>query len=132
MANKENDLYIAPLKKAKGLGSAHHGAEHWMMQKITALLQIPLIIWLVYSVVGLQGASYAEFSAWLSKPLNAILMIILVCSVMLHAKLGSQVIVEDYISNKKLKMVKLIWQKILFFSMGVAIIFSILKIAFTG
>ncbi len=132
MANKENDLYIAPLKKAKGLGSANHGAEHWMMQKITALLQIPLVIWLVYSVVGLQYASYAEFSAWLSKPLNAILMIILVCSVMLHAKLGAQVIVEDYISNKKLKMAKLIGQKVLFFGMGVAIIFSILKISFGG
>ncbi len=130
--SKKNDLYVTQLKKAKGLGSAHHGTEHWMTQKITALLQIPLIIWLVWSIVKLQGASYAEFTTWLSYPVHAILMIILVCSVMLHAKLGAQVIVEDYISNKKLKMVKLIGQKILFFGMGVAIIFSILKIAFGG
>ncbi len=130
--SKKDNLYVAPLKKAKGLGSAHEGTEHWMMQKITAILQIPLIIWLIYSIIKLQGTSYAEFNNWLAQPINAILMIILVCSVMLHAKLGTQVVVEDYISNKKLKMVKLICHKILFFGMGVAIIFSILKIAFGG
>ena len=128
--NSKSDLYVAPLKKAKGLGSAHTGTHHWMMQKITALLSLPLIIWLIWSITSLHGASYAEFTAWLSQPLNAILMIILVCSVMLHAQLGSQVIVEDYIANEKLKMVKLICHKILFFGLGVAMIFSILKITF--
>ncbi|GEM_PF-82906 len=129
MSNKDNNLYVSPLKKAKGLGSAHEGTEHWMMQKITAVTQIPLIIWLICSIAKLQGASYAEFTTWLSYPVHAILMIILVCSVMLHAKLGAQVIVEDYIANEKLRMVKLIGQKILFFAMAIAIIFSILKIA---
>jgi len=130
--SKKNDLYVAPLKKAKGLGSAHEGVHHWMMQKITALMQIPLIIWLVCSIAKLQGASYEQFSAWLAYPINAILMIILVCSVMLHAKLGAQVVVEDYISSEPLKMAKLICHKILFFGIGVAIIFSILKIALVG
>ncbi len=130
--SKTNDLYVAPLKKAKGLGSAHAGAHHWIMQKITALLQIPLIIWLVWSMISLKGASYSEFTAWLSQPINAILMIILTCSVMLHAKLGAQVITEDYVANESIRMAKLIVQKILFFGMGVAIIFSILKISFGG
>ncbi len=130
--SKDNDLYVAPLKKAKGLGSAHTGTHHWMMQKITALAQIPLVIWLIWSIISLQGVSYVEFSAWLGQPINAILMIILVCSVMLHAKLGTQVVVEDYITNEPLKMAKLICHKILFFAMGVAIIFSILKISFGG
>ena len=130
--SKDNNLYVAPLKKAKGLGSAHHGTEHWMMQKITAVAQVPLITWLIWSIIGLQGASYTEFSAWLAQPINATLMITLVCSVMLHAKLGAQVVVEDYLKNEPLKMIKLIGQKILFFAMSVAIIFSILKITFGG
>lgn len=127
--NKKSD-YIAPLKKAKGLGSAHEGADHWLMQKITALANIPLVIWLIFSIVGLQGASYGQFTAWMGQPVNAVLMILLVISVLYHAKLGTQVIAEDYISCECFKMIKLIGMKLFFSAIGVACIFSVLKIAF--
>lgn len=127
-----NDKYQAPLKTAKGLGSAKEGTDHWMKQKITALANVPLILWLIWSIVSLQGASYAEFTGWLSHPVNAILMILLIISVMIHAKLGAQVITEDYVSCECLKMIKLIGQKLFFFAIAVACIFSVLKIAFTA
>lgn len=130
MSEHKNNEFVAPLKIAKNHGSAHEGAEHWLQQKITALAQIPLVLWLIYSIIGLQGASYAEFTAWMGQPVNAILMIILISSVMLHAKLGAQVVVEDYISTEWFKMAKLIGMKIFFYGMAVACIFSVLKIAF--
>lgn len=111
------------------MGSAHEGADHWMAQKITALANIPLVLWLVWSFVGLQGASHAQFTAWLAQPVNAVLMILFVISVLYHAKLGSQVVIEDYISCKWFKMVKIIGQKLFFFALGTACIFSVLKIA---
>ncbi len=124
--------YSAPLKKVKGMGSAHHGVDHWIKQKITAIANIPLIFWLVYSIISHQGATHAEFTEWLAKPWNSILMILLVISVLVHAKLGTQVIVEDYVSNEGLRFVKLLLQKIAYVALGVACIFSILKIAFTA
>ncbi|MGH1375371.1 MAG: succinate dehydrogenase, hydrophobic membrane anchor protein [Alphaproteobacteria bacterium] len=132
MSGLQKDSYAAPLKTAKGLGSAHEGTDHWLKQKITALANVPLILWLIFSIIGLQGASYAEFTGWLAQPLNAILMILLIVSVTYHAKLGTQVITEDYISSEGFKMVKLIGQKIFFFAIAVACIFSVLKIAFTA
>ena len=129
--SKNNDKYVAPLKKAKGLGSAHEGVDHWMKQKITAIANIPLVLWLICSIVSLQGASYGEFTSWMAQPVNAILMILLIISVCIHAKLGAQVITEDYISNRAFRMVKLIGQKLFFFGIAVACIFSVLKIAFT-
>ncbi len=129
---KNKDPYVSPLKKAKGLGSSHEGVDHWLMQKITAIASVPLVLWLICSIIGLQGASHAEFTQWLAKPPHAILMILLVISAMLHAKLGMQTITEDYISNEGFKMFKLIGQKLFFFALGVACIFSILKIAFGG
>lgn len=132
MSGHNNDKFAAPLKSAKGLGSAKEGVDHWMKQKITALANIPLILWLVFSIVSLQGASHAEFTQWLSQPLNAILMILLVISVSFHAKLGAQVITEDYVSCEGFKMFKLIGQKLFFFAIAVACIFSVLKIAFTA
>ena len=132
MSEHNIDKYQAPLKTAKGTGSVKDGVDHWMKQKITALANIPLIVWLIFSIVSLQGASYAEFTGWMSQPVNAILMILMIISVCIHAKLGAQVITEDYISNECFKNFKLIGQKLFFFAIAVACIFSVLKIAVTA
>lgn len=121
-----------PLARARGLGSARDGVEHWFQQRVTAIANIPLVIWFVYSVVDLAGADYATFTNWLQQPLNAILMILFIISTFYHAKLGTQVVVEDYIHDEGFKIVKLIGMKLFFFGIGVACIFSILKIAFAG
>lgn len=131
MSNKSDNL-VSPLAKARGLGSAHDGVHHWMSQRITAIANIPLVIWFVVSIVMLRGASYEVFTSWLAQPVNAILMILFIVSTFYHAFLGSQTIVEDYIHCKTLKLTKLIAMKLFFFAAGVACIFSILKIAFAG
>jgi len=118
-----------PLARARGLGAAGHGTEHWMAQRITALANIPLCIWLVYSIVSLKGASHEEFTGWLSEPINAILMILFVISTVYHGVLGSQVVVEDYIHHEGFKKLKLIGNTLFFFALAIACIFSILKIA---
>jgi len=128
----ENNGIKTPLARARGLGSAKEGTDHWFMQRVTAIANIPLMLWLVYSAVNMAGATHGEFTSWLAQPLNAILMILVIISVFYHAKLGSQVVTEDYVHNEGLKMVKLIGQKLFFLAMGVAAIFSVLKIAFTA
>lgn len=127
--NTEQDRLKSPLAKARGHGSAHHGADHWLHQKITAIANVPLVIWLVYSIVDMKGASYGEFTAWLAAPLNAVLMILLLISTLYHARLGTQVVIEDYIASPCLRTAKLIGIRLFFFAIGVACIFSVLKIA---
>ncbi len=125
----DKDGIKSPLARARGLGSAHEGADHWMKQRLTALANIPLVIWFVFSIISLQGASHAEFITWLAQPLNAILAILFIISTFYHAVLGSQVVVEDYIHNEWFKTLKLMGNKLFFFGLAVACIFSILKIA---
>ena len=120
------------MAQAKGLGASGEGVHDWMFIRITALANIPLVLWLVVSMAGLKGAPYLVFLAWVSSPQNAVLLILLVISVFYHAVLGSQEIIEDYIHHKGFKMFKLIGQRLFFFALGVACIFSILKIAFTA
>lgn len=129
--NKDDKLK-SPLAKARGMGSARDGVEHWMHQRITAVAMLPLMIWLVYSVASVQGFSYEEFTTWLAAPVNAILMILAILSVFYHAALGSQTIVEDYVHNEGCKTLKLIGIKLFFFAASVACVFSVLKIAFAG
>jgi succinate dehydrogenase / fumarate reductase membrane anchor subunit len=125
----ENNGLKTPLARARGLGSAKEGADHWFSQRLTAIANISLMIWLILSVVSMQGASYPEFTHWLSQPINAILMILTIISVFYHAKLGSQVIAEDYIHCEAMKTAKLISMKLFFFGAAIASIFSVLKIA---
>lgn len=126
----DNNGIKTPLARARGMGAAKSGTHHWMAQRITAIANIPLMLWLVVSIVNLKGASYGEFTDWLAQPINAVLMILLVISGFYHAMLGSQVVTEDYIHNEGFKMFKIIGQKMFFFAAAVACIFAILKVAF--
>jgi len=88
------------LGRVRGMGSAKEGVHHWWMQRLTAIALIPLIMWFVASVAGLAGAGHAETVAWLSQPLVAIAVILLVVATLYHAALGIQVVVEDYIHHE--------------------------------
>lgn len=122
-----------PISRARGLGSARNDiVHHWKMQRITAIANAILGLWLVYSIVNLAGASYGEIREWLSIPFNAIMMIFFVLSSFYHAVLGAQVIVEDYIHCESFKITKLVGIRLVYFGLGLACVFSILKVAFVA
>lgn len=124
-----NKSIRSDLAKAKGLGSAKNGTDHWYQQRLTSISNFILVIWMVYSLINLQGASYEEFTMWLATPLNAVLTILFVISSFYHGYLGSMVVVEDYFHNEVLKTIKIIVMKLFFISATVIAIFSVLKVA---
>lgn len=128
MSNK----LTSPLGKAKGLGSAHHGTEHKLAHNITTLTNIPLVAWVMYSVYSLRAASYEEFLAWMAHPVSVLVAVLFVISTLRHFALELQVVYEDYISCKCLRMIKVVGMKLVFFILGTATIISILKIAFSA
>lgn len=132
MSNKwENTPFKSPMARVGGLGSAHSGVHHWLHQKITALANIPLVLWAIWSAMTLiaMGASYDTVRHFFAMPLNAILMLLFLISVFYHAALGVQVVIEDYVHCEKLKMLSLIAVKLGLFALCVASVFSVLKLA---
>ena len=119
----------SPLGKARYLGAAHGGTQHWLWQRITAIANIPLVVWGVWSVTGLAGSDYEIARQWLSHPVNAVMMILFIVSTFYHAVLGVQVITEDYVHHEGLKLAKLIAQKLLYFTLAVAGIFATLSVS---
>ena len=130
MHKHKQDSIFSPLSRARGLGASHHGVDHWLHQRITAITNFILMSWLIWSVVHFSTWDYATFTAWLQQPVNAVLMILAVISTFYHAALGVQVIAEDYLSCRVMLMVKVIGSKLFFLAAAVACIFSILKISF--
>ena len=132
MANKwEATPFKSPMSRARGVGSAHSGVHHWIMQKITALANIPLVLWAIWSAMTLAaaGANYDIVRGFFAQPLHAILMLLFLISVFYHAALGLQVVIEDYVHCEKMKMVSLIGVKLALFALCVASVFSVLKLA---
>jgi succinate dehydrogenase / fumarate reductase membrane anchor subunit len=83
--------------KVRGLGSAHEGAHHWLLQRFTAIGNLVLMLWLLASFLLLPDLGYATISAYLAKPVPAVAMILLIASLFWHARLGLQVLIEDYV-----------------------------------
>ena len=83
--------------KVRGLGSAHHGAHHWLLQRFTAVGNLVLMLWFVGSLVLLGDLGHATVTGYLSQPVPATAMALLIVSVFWHARLGLQVLIEDYI-----------------------------------
>jgi succinate dehydrogenase / fumarate reductase membrane anchor subunit len=130
--NTKSERILSPLAKARGAGAAHHGSGHWLHQRLTAVSNIPLMLWLVWSVVHLPDSSFQQVSLWLSQPVNAILMILAVLSMFYHAVLGLQVVIEDYVHCELSKIFSLFAVRLGFTALGVAAIFSVLKVSFGG
>ena len=97
-----------PLGMVRGLGSARDGTHHWWMQRVTAISNIPLIIFLIVFVISHLGASRAEMVASVANPLVAILLAFTMISVLWHMRLGLQVVIEDYVHGHGTKLAALL------------------------
>ena len=118
--------------KVRGLGSAHEGAHHWLVQRFTAIGNLVLMLWLVGSFILLEDLSYTTVSEYLSAPVPATAMILLIASVFWHARLGLQVLVEDYVHTSGNKFAALALLNLAIVGGAVFGIFCVARLALGG
>ncbi len=118
-----------PLSRARGLGSAKDGTHHFWHQRLTALLLIPLILWLGFSLAALP-VEHATLVAWIQQPIATVGLVLLVIVTFYHAKLGLQIVIEDYVSSHSRRMVILLISNLICLLFGAVGVVSVLKISF--
>lgn len=118
--------------RVRGLGSAKSGAHHWWHQRLTAASNLLLMTWFVVSLLRLPAFDYETVVQWLSSPLAAVPLALLVISVFYHFRLGLQVFIEDYVHDEALKVGALVLLNFYMVGAGAVALFCIFKIALGG
>lgn len=121
-----------PRSRALGLGAAHHGVGHFIVERISGLLLVPLALYGVWAAVRLTGAGFEGAAAFVGAPINAVLLSLLLICGLIHAKHAMQVVVEDYIDRFITKATLLVLNVSICVLAGALGVFAILKAAFTG
>ncbi len=120
------------LGKVRGLGSAKEGTHHWIVQRMTAVSNLLLGLWLFASLLLLPSLDHWAVTGWLAQPFVAVPMILFLVSVFSHLRLGLQVLIEDYVHDDGLKFTSLMLVNFYAIAGGVFGIFCVAKIAFGG
>lgn len=121
-----------PIGRVRGLGSSKQGALNWYNERLSSVATLLLFIWFIVSLIRLPRLDYKMLTEWLSSPLAAVPMVLLIYTTFWHAKDGLRVVVEDYVHEEGAKFFWLALVNFLFILGGGLAIFAVLKIALTG
>jgi succinate dehydrogenase / fumarate reductase membrane anchor subunit len=118
-----------PLGRALGRGSAKSGVSHWWVQRVTSVALVPLTLWFVLRIVTLPDYGYDTVREWIGSSWTPIGLILLIGAMAWHSALGIQVVIEDYVPNKLIKVMALFTSTIFHVLVAVAGVYAVLQIA---
>jgi succinate dehydrogenase / fumarate reductase membrane anchor subunit len=124
------EIMRSQLGRVRGLGAGKSGVEHWWIERVTAIALIPLTLWFVISVLGLLGVPQIVMVRWAGRPVNTVLLLALVILTFHHMQLGLQVVLDDYVHDKRAHLAATLINKGAALLLALFAIVAILKMAF--
>ena len=103
-------------------------ARKWLIQRITATLLIPLSFWFIYHCLSFASMNYSQLFLFFKSIINSLLFLIMMISMLIHAKLGCETIIEDYVTSKRLKHISTLLINLIVYLSMIIISLAIVKI----
>ena len=119
-----------PIGKVRGLGSAHHGGDHWITERVTSIALLLLGTWFLVSLLLLPKLDQRTVVEWLHAPSGAIPMALLIIVGFRHALDGVKVTVDDYVHEEGSRFVINLLLLFLAVAGGALALFALARIAF--
>ena len=105
-------------------------SSKWIIQRVTAVLLIPLTFWFVYNCVLFSKSNYNDLILFFSSYINSLLFLIMMIVMLIHSKYGCETIIEDYIVSKKVKTITLLILRITIYLVILISLTSVVVIIF--
>ncbi len=96
--------YLTDLKRARGMGAAKTGTEHFWAMTVSSVALLVLIPLFVFTVGPMIGAPHDEVAAYFARPFPAIVAGLTIVVGFLHFKGGVQTLIEDYVQGMARKL----------------------------
>lgn len=117
------------LKNAEGLGASGEGSHHWWVQRVSAVLLVPLTLVVIFCLLHAMSMDLAAAKAWVSEFYVSSTLALFVTVALYHSQLGLQVVLEDYVSHHGWRIAFIFLMRALMLLAGTLAVFSILRIA---
>jgi succinate dehydrogenase / fumarate reductase membrane anchor subunit len=120
-----------PLGRVRAHGASGQGTGEFIGQRVSAIALLVLGLWFLVSVVlQMHGPGFVDSIDFLTSPLNAVGVILLLVTTLYHMRIGMQVIIEDYILNPVTRSVLLLLNTLVLIALGAGAIFAVLIVNF--
>ena len=119
-----------PLGRVRGLGSAHHGGEHWIKERVSSAALLLLGTWFIVSMLLLPDYSQATVTEWLSGAAGFVPMALFVYLAFEHSLEGVKVVIDDYQGDEGGRMMWHLISLFLHVGVGALALFALARIAF--
>jgi succinate dehydrogenase / fumarate reductase, membrane anchor subunit len=87
-------------RRVRQFGSARDGLREWRLQRLTAIALIPLGLYFAASILSLATSDRKTAADWLSSPVPALLVFLVVLAGITHALIGVRSVVLDYVHTR--------------------------------
>ena len=130
MSNSERSMRSA-LGRVRHHGASGEGTGHFIALRVTSIALVLLAPWFVVSAaLSIRDASYLATIDFISNPVNAVGVILLVAIGLYHMSLGMQEVIVDYILRPFTKMLLLFLNVAVPLVLAVGAIFAVLLVNF--
>jgi succinate dehydrogenase / fumarate reductase membrane anchor subunit len=130
MSNAKNTMRT-PLGRVRHHGAAREGTGHFIALRATSIALAILAPWFVVgAALSIRDASYTATIDFISNPVNAVGVILLVALGLYHMSLGMQEVILDYIEKPFTKIALIFLNVAVPLVLGVGAIFAVLLVNF--
>lgn len=121
----------SPLGRVRGHGAAGEGTGHFIAQRWSAIALAILAPWFVVAAaLAVRDGGYTATIDFLSDPVNAVGVILLVVIGFYHMSLGMQEVILDYIEKPFTKVLLLLLNAFAPLALGAGAVFAVLLVNF--
>jgi len=109
-------------------GPAKQGRWHWRLQRLTAVILVPLSLWFMASMASLSSIEYPVITTWMATPVTTVFLTLFVIALFFHAQLGLQIVIEVYVRSHWQKVANIMLVRLIAFIAALTSVFTIIRV----